>query len=208
LVWLMVVPVLAAPWAVATELRRGLDEGLIDSLRRGGYVIYFRHAATDHDTLDQQPVDPARCETQRRLSAQGRRQASVIGAAFRNLGLPVGEVYSSPFCRCTETARIAFERFSTDGDLYFALDADAIETSRLADALRRYLVAPVAEGTNRILVSHTANLREAAGLWPKPEGVAYVFRPDGEDYDVVARIDPADWEHYALGDSLSRNASP
>jgi len=45
-----------------------------------------------------------------------------------------------------------------------------------------------------VLVSHSANLREAAGIFAKPEGAAYVFRPlpDGK-FEAVARILPQDW---------------
>ena len=59
---------------------------LIAALRQGGYVIYFRHAATD---MTQTDSDLSRCETQRNLNAQGRADARVIGAAFQTLGIPV-----------------------------------------------------------------------------------------------------------------------
>ena len=49
-------------------------------------------------------------------------------------------------------------------------------------------------GSNTVLVSHSANLFEAAGIFPKPEGVAIVFRPlPGGRFEALARILPDDW---------------
>jgi hypothetical protein len=56
------------------------------------------------------------------------------------------------------------------------------------------LATAPAKGSNAVIVSHTANLREAAGIWPKPEGVAYVFRPlPRGGFEAVARILPDEW---------------
>jgi hypothetical protein len=62
-----------------------------------------------------------------------------------------------------------------------------------------------AKGTNAVLVSHSANLLEAAGIFAKPEGAAFVFRPlpDGK-FEAVARILPEDWSRVA---KLDQSAS-
>jgi hypothetical protein len=60
------------------------------------------------------------------------------------------------------------------------------------------LSTPPAKATNAVIVSHTANLREAAGIWPKPEGVAYVFRPLPEGkFEAIAMVLPEDWGRVA-----------
>ncbi|MDH3221137.1 MAG: histidine phosphatase family protein, partial [Gammaproteobacteria bacterium] len=83
---------------------------LVTALRNGGYNIYFRHVATDwsrSDDLRQAgdwlDCDPARM---RQLSDAGRADARAIGAGMRGLGVPVGEVLASPYCRTMETARL------------------------------------------------------------------------------------------------------
>lgn len=184
---------IAAAPALAADHPPGLA-AVLGELRKGGFVIFFRHAATDQNGSSDEEADPAKCETQRNLSAGGRAQAAQIGEAFRALGIPVGSVTSSPFCRCKDTAKLAFGRFGVNNDLYFAIGANADETRRYTESLRMMLSARPAAATNAIIVSHSANLREAAGLWPKPEGVAYVFRPlSGGRFEVAAMVAPEDW---------------
>jgi hypothetical protein len=83
---------------------------LTRSLRAGGLVVVFRHAATDFSKPDRDPVVVSDCSTQRNLSAQGRADARAIGRGVRRLALPIGKVYASAYCRTLETARLAFGR--------------------------------------------------------------------------------------------------
>jgi phosphohistidine phosphatase SixA len=173
---------------------------VLPQLRSGGYVIYFRHGATDDAGQNDSEADLARCDTQRNLSARGRAQAEQIGKAVRVLGVPVGRVISSPFCRCKDTAELAFGRFEVDRDLYFALNVDSQERERLADVLRQMLGTRAPAGGNTMIVAHSVNLREATGIWPKPEAVAYVFRPLGDGhFQPIAKVLPDEWARLAGG---------
>lgn len=183
--------------AVAAEVSEPDLPGLgsvLEELRHGGLIIYFRHGATDQTGPKDEEADMSRCETQRNLSGEGRSQAAQIGKDFRALGIPVGTVTTSPFCRAKDTAKLAFGRFTVNNDLYFAVGANASETNRMSAALRQMLSTQPEVRTNTVIVSHSANLREAAGIWPKPEGVAYVFRPlPGGRFEPVAKIMPNGW---------------
>ncbi len=171
---------------------------LMAQLRKGGYVIYFRHATTELTGVADGAEDLSKCETQRNLSDAGRELATGIGKAIKHLNIPVGKVWSSPFCRCKDTANLIFGRFEIDKTLYFALNVGDEERKRLTEAMRRMLATPPAAGTNTIIVSHSANLREAAGLWPKPEGTAYIFKPlAGNNSEPVAKILPTEWSQFA-----------
>ena len=193
LLFLLALP---APPARAAEALAPLSE-VVDELKQGGLVIYFRHAATDKSQSDA-AADIERCETQRNLSEEGRAQAESIGKAVKALGIPVGKVFSSPFCRCVDTAKLAFGRAEVDDDLFFAVGASKDDVARMTKTLRGMLSAKPDEGTNTVIVSHTANLREAAGIWPKPEGVAIVFRPLGDDrFEAVAKADSDEWSRTA-----------
>lgn len=182
------------PLAAADDSSLADLAAILPDLRAGGYVIYFRHGATDQKVADDLEPDFTRCETQRNLSEQGRAQATEAGKAIAALGIPVGAVISSPYCRTKETAQLAFGRYQVNPDLYFALNVDATERERLTLALRRMLATPPAAASNTVIIAHTANLKESAGIWPKPEGVAYVFKPKGDDaFVAVAKVLPDDW---------------
>jgi len=171
---------------------------VLGELRKGGYVIYFRHGPTDVTGANDESADMMKCETQRNLSAAGREQATQIGQAFRALRIPVSTVTASPFCRTQDSARLAFGRFTVSNDLYLTIGVDADETRRVSESLRRMLSNPPAKATNAVIVSHMSNLREATGIWPKPEGVAFVFRPLGEgQFEMVARVLPEEWSQVA-----------
>jgi phosphohistidine phosphatase SixA len=177
-------------------LLRGRE--LVDALRGGGYVVYFRHAATDSSQADTDRENLERCDTQRNLSAEGRRMARDIGQAFRALGIRVGKVISSPYCRAVDTAELAFGRPEKSASLYFSIGADREERARLSAELRRILATAPVAGTNTVLVSHHANLKEATGLWPKREGDAHVFRPrPGGAFEHVGEAGPDDWPRWA-----------
>ena len=76
-------------------------------LRRGGCVVAFRHALAP-GTFDPPQFKLGDCSTQRNLSDEGRAQARRIGAWFRQQELIPAAVRSSPWCRCIDTATLAF----------------------------------------------------------------------------------------------------
>jgi broad specificity phosphatase PhoE len=75
--------------------------------RQGG-VLLIRHASTEAGLGDPPGFTLGQCRTQRNLSAQGRAEAQAIGEWFRRHGLQAHAVRSSQWCRCQETARLAF----------------------------------------------------------------------------------------------------
>jgi len=157
-------------------------QALMSALQKGGYVIYLRHAATEHTRIDSDRENLSTCERQRNLSAEGREQARTIGKAFTAFGIKVTQVLTSPYCRCIDTGRLAFGEATVEEALGFAISKDAAETKRLAAVLRKLLGTQPPAGANIVLVSHSANLKEATGIWPKSEGDAHIFQPhaDGE----------------------------
>lgn len=168
----------------------------IQALKQGGFVLYMRHTTSDTSKPDRTPtVDIKDCSTQRPLSDEGRRQAVHIGEAMRTFGIPVGEVLVSPYCRVKETAELAFgHHYTVRASLMTTSNLPEQEKKPLLEDLRALLAKPVPDGTNRLLLSHNAPLMDAVGIFPKPEGVVLVFRPDGKGgADHVATIKPNDW---------------
>jgi broad specificity phosphatase PhoE len=169
---------------------------LVRALQAGGYVIYFRHADTGSTYPEPAPVDLQRCETQRNLNEDGQIQARQIGEQFRRLRIPVGEVLASEFCRCWQTAELAFGRFRKVNALTGVSrdPASAEQRVQSATALRRLLAIPPSGSTNTILVSHGYNLSDAEGFLLGTQGEAAIYLPDGHgNYRLRARLAPEDW---------------
>jgi len=198
---------MAAPSARAQDssqkLVPRLETGpLIDALRAGGYTILFRHAATQSFNPDLTAFDPDDCSTQRNLSALGRRQAEQIGASFRKLGIKVGEVLSSPYCRCMDTGALAFgaDAVETSGTLLVGDSEREAGKDDPGIAIRRLLDTPPAPGANTVLIAHSVTLLYAFGLTSRPEGIAHVFRPSGLGLGqpvYMGMVTPAQWPAYA-----------
>ena len=154
----------------------------------------FRHAATDFSKPDQDPVVVSDCATQRNLSAQGRADARAIGQGVRRLGLPVGKVFSSAYCRTLETARLAFGRATVHRALLntIAAEHDDVWRAQIRDARRLFGTKPAA-GKLTVLVTHGVVVQETTGQTLE-EGEAIVFRPLGNSrFRVVGRVMPREW---------------
>lgn len=159
---------------------------LLAALQRGGYVLYFRHTATDFSRDDSRMKGYDDCDHQRPLNAQGRRDAVEIGKTVRALGLPLGEVIASPYCRTMEHARLMLREVSPRVEIREAQAGDYT-------GLKRLLAAPVPAGSNRWIVGHGTPFRTVAGPPHLAEGEAAVIRPGGTHWTVVARLAVADW---------------
>jgi ubiquinone/menaquinone biosynthesis C-methylase UbiE/phosphohistidine phosphatase SixA len=169
---------------------------LASALRQGGFVIYFRHADTGPAIPDPPGIDLSRCETQRNLNDKGRADAEEIGRQFKRLAIPVGAVRSSRFCRCWQTAQLAFGRYELDPLLTGVARGPEHEAARRAasDYLRKALGTAPPKGENTVLVSHGFNLIDLEGLYLSTQGEAAIYRPDGSGgYRLVARVAPDEW---------------
>src|SRR5207237_8111704 len=107
--------------AAATTPVRAADS-VWDALRTPGAVVVLRHSYAPGG-FDPPSARLDDCSTQRNLDESGRAQARRIGEAFRQHGVTVGTVLSSPRCRCLETRRLAFGQAQAWHPLHGALTA-------------------------------------------------------------------------------------
>lgn len=168
---------------------------LLSALRKGGYVIYFRHTSTDFSRDDSRSRSDDDCDNQRPLTDRGREEARQIGAAFKELNIPVEKVLASPRCRTRETAVLAFGRAEQSPDVRGG-PTRPDDTSRYA-ALRKLLSTPVAPGGNLVISSHGNPFYATAGAPYLAEGEAAVVRPLGKDFEIVARVKHDAWRAQA-----------
>ena len=190
---------IAAESADSEDLPNRLtNQELISALQKGGYILYFRHGITDHNTFDTDRENLSNCARQRLLSKEGRQQMHRVGLSIRQLRINIGAVESSPYCRSIDTAVLAFGRMKINNILRHTVTADEKTALEQAQALRKRLSQVPTPGFNDVLSSHTANLQEAVGIWPKPEGIAVIFKPDGNgSFMYIATVLPALWTELA-----------
>ena len=173
----------AAPAAAA-------DEALWELLRGGKQVVLIRHAETDMEQRDQAGAPMTDCSRQRNLTDGGREDSRLIGAVFHARAIPVGRVLSSDYCRCLETAQLAFGRVEPWLPLQQAL-SDKEEQARRAAEIRALASEPP-PGGNLILVSHQYTIRVLTGV-QIGEGELLILTPKGGGvFDVAGRIQPED----------------
>lgn len=177
---------------------------LIASLKQGGYVLVFRHTATDDSQKDIYPFKFDDMSAQRQLSEKGRDMARQIGAAIKQLAIPVGDVYTSRLNRAIEAGKLISGREVRPVDAL--TDSSNASASGMANpaganakagqAVRQLVDAPPKAGTNNVLVTHKTNIADAFGkeAGDVGEGEAFVYKASSPGPATFAgRIKIADW---------------
>lgn len=177
----------AASLAFAPHLRAETD-ALWSALQAGGLAILLRHAQTEPGTGDPPGFRIGDCSTQRNLSVEGRRQAARIGAALAARRVRVDRVLSSQWCRCLDTARLAFPGATVE--LYPALNSFFEDRSAELRQTRDVLasIASIRAPGNVAFVTHHVNILALTGE-AVGSGEAVLVRPArGSAPLVVGRV--------------------
>ena len=161
------------------------NEDLWTLVAGGGQVLFVRHGATAPGAGDPAGFKLEDCTTQRNLSAEGRAQSLQLGAEFKRRGVPVGEILSSPWCRCLDTARLAFGPAQTWPALSNLFGRHHAAERQLR-ALRPRIAAYRGKA-NLVLVSHGSTAAALTGEHPAM-GEVLVLTPAGKDFRVAGRI--------------------
>ncbi|MFN3791438.1 histidine phosphatase family protein [Massilia sp.] len=164
---------------------------LWQGLQEGGHVLLIRHAATSPGVGDPPGFRLGACSTQRNLSEQGKRDARALGAAFRKRGIPLGPVLSSRWCRCLDTARLAFGRVEEAPmlDSMFR-DSEAEARVKTREVLDR-AAAWRGNKANLVLVTHDVNIRALVNE-VVAQGEIVVTRPVPDRLELVGRLGARD----------------
>ena len=172
----------AAAMLAATPLFAPADEAVAARLREGGVVLALRHALAP-GTFDPPGFRLGDCTTQRNLDGEGRAQAARLGQWARARQLLPARVRSSPWCRCMDTAQLAFGQPEAWDALASPTQADsALREQRLA-SLRAALRA-VPSGRFEAWVTHQFVLQDLAGVSTAP-AEALVLAPGNDASTIV-----------------------
>lgn len=159
-------------------------------LREGRVVIAFRHALAP-GTFDPPGFRLGDCSTQRNLNDEGRAQARRLGAWFAQRGLQPRRVRSSPWCRCVDTAQLAFGQAPPWAALGSPRGATETTNAQSLRELREALAAASRQPGFEVWVTHMFVLSDLAGQG-STSGEGLVLRSgDRGEVRLLARLPPA-----------------
>jgi broad specificity phosphatase PhoE len=141
------------------------DEKLWSLLKGGGQVVLIRHAITTPGVGDPPGFRLEDCGTQRNLTDAGRQHARRIGEEWRKRGIAVERVVSSPWCRCLETAQLAFGKVSQTSTALSNLFGRSENRERQVRAMRD-IVSGHGGKANLVLVTHGSTIAALTGVNP------------------------------------------
>lgn len=176
--------------ATFAEAAGAATPDVVAVMRAGGNVLLIRHAVTERGVGDPPGFRVEDCATQRNLSDEGRRQAARLGEALRKARVPIAEVRSSRWCRCLETARLAFEPqrpvhpWPPLDSFFSRREAAAAQTNAALAALDT-----LPSDSNWVWVTHQVNIAALTGAGAAP-GEVIVARPADNGLHVVGRWQP------------------
>ena len=151
--------------SLTTSIKADLYKNLINQLGDGGKLIFIRHAYAPGNG------DPAGfnlndCSTQRNLSEDGRKQSQRIGEFFDKNKIEIDKVLSSEWCRCKETAKIAFKNYSTNSFLNSFYSAKFYKNKDKQIIAFNNYIKNFKSKKNLILVTHYVFISEVLNYGP------------------------------------------
>ena len=151
--------------SLTTSIKADLYKNLINQLEDGGKLIFIRHAYAPGNG------DPAGfnlndCSTQRNLSEDGRKQAQRIGEFFTKNKIEIDKVLSSEWCRCKETAKIAFKNYSTNSFLNSFYSSKFSKNKDKQVKAFNYYIKNLEIKKNLIFVTHYVFIHEILNYSP------------------------------------------
>ena len=162
----LIAPLLAsAPGRVYAQTAQSTSRAQLLAAWRQGGVLLIRHAATESGLGDPPGFVIGQCRTQRNLSEEGRQASRAFGAWLQSHNFKPDAVRSSQWCRCQDTARLAFGAYEdwTALNSTFAGQGDPVAQQQ---ALRERLSALPA-GRTEVWVTHQVNMTGLTGAYPE-----------------------------------------
>lgn len=165
------------------------DDALAARLRAGRVAVLMRHSITDPGIGDPPEFKLGVCATQRNLSAEGRAKAQRIGAWFKARGLVPAQVRSSAWCRCIDTATLAFGQATPWEPLNSFFDDTG--TRERQNAAVGAALPGIEAGRFEVWVTHQVNITALTDEFAQMGEACLVERASaGAPIRVVARFSP------------------
>lgn len=160
------------------------DDAAWQALENGGIVL-FRHALAP-GTGDPANFTLGDCSTQRNLNDQGRADSRAIGQAFQDKGIKVGRVLTSQWCRCVETAELAFPGQVEEEPVFNSFFQNRSAGPEQTRAGQRILEQWSGDRA-LVVITHQVNITALTDIFPQSgEGIVVEIN-DGE-IEVIGRL--------------------
>ena len=170
--------------SLTTSIKADLNKNLINQLENGGKLIFIRHAYAP-GIGDPNNFNLNDCSTQRNLNSIGRKQSKDIGEFFRENKIKIYKILSSEWCRCKETADIAFKNYSTNSFLNsFYNSKYAKNKDKQVLALNNY-VKKFKSDKNLIFVTHYVLISEVLNYGPSSGEIVV----SDKDFNIVGNVE-------------------
>lgn len=172
-------------WAMLLAMPHArADDAAWQALENGGIVL-FRHALAP-GTGDPANFTLGECSTQRNLNDQGRADSRAIGQAFQDKGIKVGRVLTSQWCRCVETAELAFPGQVEEEPVFNSFFQNRSAGPEQTRAGQRILEQWSGDGA-LVIITHQVNITALTDIFPQSGEGIVVELNDGE-IEVIGRL--------------------
>lgn len=137
---------------------------LANKLNDGAHILLMRHADAP-GYGDPRNYQIGQCATQRNLGDVGRKQAKNTGDWLSSQGITQAKVYSSPWCRCVDTATLLnkgeVKKEMTLGSFF----DDMSQAKKQTDELTKFISTERKQfpKTPIIMVTHHVNIQSYVG---------------------------------------------
>ncbi|MDC0044767.1 histidine phosphatase family protein [Pelagibacteraceae bacterium] len=145
------------------SLSTNANTSLVESLSQNDKLIFIRHALAPGNG-DPDNFDILDCTTQRNLDSVGRDQSKRLGKFFQINNIPINTILSSEWCRCQETAKLAFNKYDTFTALNSFYDPKFYNNKeRQLDELKNF-IHNLEEDGNIVFITHYVVIASMLGI--------------------------------------------
>ena len=153
--------------SLTNGIKADSESQILNDLKNGGNVIFIRHAYAP-GTGDPDNFDIKDCSTQRNLSEIGREHSKKIRIFFEKNKIPIDFVLTSEWCRCKETALIAFRNYETKDFLNSFFSAKFVKNKKIQMKNLKKFINNWNSNKNLILVTHYVVISNALNYAASP----------------------------------------
>lgn len=170
--------------SLTSSIKAEIDKDILASLKEGNKLIFIRHAYAPGGG-DPDNFDINDCNTQRNLSDSGRQQAKNISNFFIENQINFKRVYSSEWCRCKETASIAFNNFETKSFLNSFFSSQFAKNKDPQMKKLKTFISNWNENKNLVFVTHYVVISESLNYAPSSGEIVI----SNKDFKVIDTIE-------------------